>query len=133
MLTNNQIKILLIILLGISVCTNIYFITRKTLTPETIGLRVNSIPAHGGKIEYIDLLKEVAWNQDSGFWIDKLYAIQNRHSNRFKILGFTAILYDNGNTLIIELGEDKKHKKIKASDIFYLEDNLDFLKYDFYK
>ncbi|NMB07497.1 MAG: hypothetical protein GX981_03785 [Tissierellia bacterium] len=132
MFTNNQIKILLIILLVISVCTNIYFITRKTLTPETIGLTVNKV-ANKGKIEYIDLLKEVAWNQDSGFWIDKLYAIQNRHSNRFKILGFAAILYDNGNTLIIELGEDKKHKKIKASDIFYLEDNLDFLKYDFYK
>jgi len=132
MFTNNQIKILLIILLVISVCTNIYFITRKTLTPETIGLTVNKV-ANKGKIEYIDLLKKVAWNQDSGFWIDKLYAIQNRHSNRFKILGFAAILYDNGNTLIIELGEDKKHKKIKASDIFYLEDNLDFLKYDFYK
>ncbi len=55
------------------------------------------------------------------FWIDKLYAIQNRHSNRFKILGFAAILYDNGNTLIIELGEDK-NIKIKGNQIFYLED-----------
>jgi len=132
MLTDNQIKILLIILLVISVCTNIYFITRKTLTPETIALTVNKV-ANKGKIEYIDLLKEVAWDREVGFWIDKLHIIQSGHSNSVKILGFAAILYDNGNTLIIELGEDKKHKKIKATDIFYLEDNLDFLKYDFYK
>jgi lipopolysaccharide export LptBFGC system permease protein LptF len=132
MFTDNKIKILLIILLGIFVCTNIYFIIRNTLTPETIGLTVNKV-ANGGKIEYIDLLKEVAWDREDGFWIDKLHTIQSGHSNRAKFFGFAAILYDNGNTLIIELGEDKKHKKIKASDIFYLEDNLDFLKYDFYK
>lgn len=67
MLTDNQIKILLIILLGISICTNIYFITRKTLTPETIGLTVNKVANKGGKIEYIDLLKEVAWDREDGF------------------------------------------------------------------
>ena len=41
-------------------------------------------------------------------------------------------MYDNGNTLIVELGEDLKNN-VKAADMFFLENNLDFLKYDFYK
>ncbi|MFA5524241.1 MAG: hypothetical protein WDA24_07770 [Tissierellales bacterium] len=55
-----------------------------------------------------------------------------KSSNRSTTRTFTAIMYNNGNTLIVELGEDLKGN-LKAGEAFFLDDNLDFLKFDFYR
>ena len=130
MFSANNIKKILSILLCISVCINIYFIAKKddTLTPEKIGTTVFRASRNCN----LDFLNTVVWERESGYWRNKLNTAYGKGSNGMNLRSFVAIMYDNGNTLIVELGEDLKNN-VKAADMFFLEnckeypDNIAYL------
>lgn len=130
MFKSNKIKVILMIMLSFSVCVNIYFLTRKdkTLTPDTIGYTI----FRASKSYNLGLLNDVVWERDGKYWESKINEMYGKSSNRMTTRTFTAIMYDNGNTLIVELGEDLKGN-LKAGEAFFLDDNLDFLKFNFYR
>lgn len=116
MLKNNKIKIILMIMLSFSVCANIYLLTRedKTLTPDIIGHTI----FRASKSYNLSLLNNVVWEKDDKYWESKLNEMYGKSSSRMTTRTFTAIMYDNGNTLIVELAEGL-NGNLKAEEAFF--------------
>lgn len=111
------------ILVGILILSNLYFFVKYTVLKENtdyvkdISGRIN----FAAELRETDLVEEVASIQGEDFLMPLIEEVADKASNGYRLENYIVLKYDNDNTLLIEVVQDKEGKFL-FQDMFFLDE-----------